>query len=168
MIIISTGDTSLGLKLSLSFKLQLLLFFPFFWQCTVRAKWTEVEEATGQKELLKNPTTRGPRIPLGNISPCWEAEWNLWCSSTRSLAVVPRCLAKIYRIWGKKNLCTTAQFYYKYHGKKNKSGKKRLCFCVFDSISKTCSPHNDFWKHNTILGMHVYANSFIWSYNAGL
>ncbi len=66
----------MGLKLSLSFKVQLLLGFilGFFGQCAARAKWTEGEQATGQEELLKGPTTQGPRIPLGNISPRCEAE----------------------------------------------------------------------------------------------
>lgn len=57
----------MGLKLSLSFKLQLPLVL--FGQCAVGAKWTEGKQATGQAELLKGPNTRGPRIPLGNISP---------------------------------------------------------------------------------------------------
>lgn len=51
MIIISTGDTSLGLKLSLSFKVQLLLvfFFVFFssLQHAVGAKWAKGEQGHG-------------------------------------------------------------------------------------------------------------------------
>lgn len=99
MIIISTGDTSLGLQLSPSFKVMLSLFFPFFLfffgQCAARAK-----RAGGKRRPRVSQNRRRVPPPVG-LGFHWGAARNAERQSevsdaaAHTLSVASGCLTKI-------------------------------------------------------------------------
>lgn len=72
MIIISTEDTSFGLKLSAGMKVQLLLTLFLFLDMDVQSEASGRRASglrAGQRELLEGRATRGPLVPQGSAPP---------------------------------------------------------------------------------------------------
>lgn len=97
MIIISTGDTSLGLKLSLSFKVQLLLgcFFVFVFLDIVQPEpnGQRVSRPQVRKNCRRVPPPEGHGFHWGTFHPAGRQS-EISDAAAHTLAVASRCLTK--------------------------------------------------------------------------
>lgn len=93
------------------------------------------------------PPPEGHGFHWGTFHPA-ERQSEISDAAAHTLAVASRCLTKSNGWW--KNLHITAQFYYKYCGKKLSWSENRLRLCAFDRISKAYSVRAAFLRDNTI------------------